>query len=95
MPATRRTCQYAGCNFGEDETAYTTMEGLQTHADVMKDLELHIAMTHAARGGDRGGAGPDVKPDKFPRPEITDLGVLFILLAVIQTCYPPHRAASS
>ena len=72
MPATRRTCQYAGCNFGEDGSAYITMEGLQTHADVMKDLELHIAMTHGARGGDRGGAGPEVKPDKFPRPEIND-----------------------
>ena len=74
-PATKRTCQYPGCTLGEEGGAYTTMEGLSTQELVLKDLELHISMAHAAPGAARGGSGAgqsDIKPDKFPRPEISD-----------------------
>ena len=77
-PATRRNCQYPGCNQGDDGGPYITMEGLSTQESVLKDLELHIAMGHATHGGGGGGGGGsreaagDVKPDKFPRPEISD-----------------------
>lgn len=43
-PATRRTCQYPGCNLGDDGAAYITMEGIQTQESVLKDLELHLSM---------------------------------------------------
>ena len=79
MPAAnRRTCQYPGCNLGEGGEAYTTIEGLPTQELVLKDLELHISMAHTVPGAARGGpgagqnAGSDIKPDKFPRPEISD-----------------------
>ena len=54
------------------------MEGLPTQELVLKDLELHISMAHTAPGAARGGSGAgqnsgsDFKPDKFPRPEISD-----------------------
>ena len=74
MPATRRACQYPGCTLGDAGAAYCTMEGLPTHEAVLRDLELHVSMAHAAHGGGGGGRGvaSDVKPDKFPRPEIAD-----------------------
>ena len=74
MPATRRSCQYPGCNLGDAGAAYCTMDGLSTHEAVLRDLELHVSMAHAAHGGGRGvrEVAPDVKPDKFPRPEISD-----------------------
>jgi len=74
-PATRRTCQCPGCNLGDGGAPYTTLEGLATQDSVLKDLELHISMAHSNRGGGGGPqavAGGDVKPDKFPRPEISD-----------------------
>ena len=78
-PATRRACQYPGCNLGESGGSYITMEGIQTQESVLKDLELHLSMAHVAHQGQgapgRGGGReiiPEVKPDKFPRPEISD-----------------------
>ena len=77
-PATRRTCQYPGCNLGDDGAAYITMEGIQTQESVLKDLELHLSMAHTGQGAHGGGAVgrreivPEVKPDKCPRPEISE-----------------------
>ena len=56
-PATRRTCQYPGCNLGDDGAAYITMEGIQTQESVLKDLELHLSMAHTGQGAHSGGAG--------------------------------------
>ena len=80
MVATRRHCQYPGCNLGESGTPYTTLEGLATQDSVLKDLELHITMIHAHPRAPHSGGGADhgaraageVRPDKFPRPEISD-----------------------
>ena len=77
-PATRRTCQVAGCNLGEGGTPYQTQEGLATQESVLKDLELHLSMAHSRGHGPGGGGGgvrdaaSDVKPDKFPQPVIDD-----------------------
>ena len=53
-----------------------TLDGLSTQEAVLKDLELHITMAHAPQGGGGGrgreAAAGEVKPDKFPRPEIAD-----------------------
>ena len=73
-PALKRTCQVAGCNFGEDGTAYTTLEGLSTQDSVLKDLELHLDMAHPGYSN-RNRTKEDSsesRPDRFPRPEITD-----------------------
>ena len=76
-PATARKCQYPGCNFGEDGGAYTTVDGLPTHELVFKDLELHVKMAHDPQKNSQvivkqESGHCDVKPDKFPRPEIAD-----------------------
>ena len=72
MPAaTRRTCQAQGCNLGEDGASYITQEGLDTHESVLRDLELHVFMAHSTRGPYQA-INNEVKPDKFPRPEIAD-----------------------
>ena len=75
-PATRRVCQWAGCTFGDSGGPYMTLEGLSTQEAVLKDLELHLAMAHGfgqgtAMGGQRD-TGSDIRPDKFPRPQIDD-----------------------
>ena len=51
-----------------------TQEGLSTQDSVLKDLELHITMTHSQlnRGSRGQNLEVDIKPDKFPRPEISD-----------------------
>ena len=51
-----------------------TLEGLSTQESVLKDLELHFNMAHGAGGAGGGARAPvsDIKPDKFPRPEIAD-----------------------
>ena len=72
MPATRRTCQWPGCASGEAGATYTTLEGLSTQDSVLKDLELHITMVHGVGGGGQRQVVSEVKPDKFPRPEIAD-----------------------
>ena len=78
MPATRRTCQVPGCTLGDAGAAYSTLDGLATQDSVLKDLELHLLMAHGIGHGAGGGGGgareaaSDVKPDKFPRPEISD-----------------------
>ena len=76
-PATRRTCQVVGCTLGEDGQPYKTLEGLSTQDAVLKDLELHCGMTHPNiyLGGNRGTSrqeNSDSRPDRFPRPVITD-----------------------
>ena len=75
-PAVRRTCQVPGCSAGEEGGAYTTLEGLSTQDSVLKDLELHISMVHpmltSTKAGTNKSDHTDAKPDKFPRPEITD-----------------------
>ena len=77
-PAARRTCQWTGCTLGDAGAPYTTLEGLATQESVLKDLELHLAMAHGFGQGHGGGhcevhrEVSEVKPDKFPRPEITD-----------------------
>ena len=71
MPAaTRRTCQAPGCSLGENGAPYITQDGLSTQESVLRDLELHVSMAHSNRGAYQ--ANNDVKPDKFPRPEIAD-----------------------
>ena len=51
-----------------------TQEGLSTKDSILKDLELHITMTHSQipRGSRGQNLEIDIKPDKFPRPEISD-----------------------
>ena len=80
-PAARRTCQCPGCALGDEGGPYVTLEGLATQESVLKDLELHLAMVHGIGHGAGGGGGgvvgggargADVKPDRFPRPEISD-----------------------
>ena len=71
-PAARRTCQCPGCSLGETGGPYITLDGLSTQESVLKDLELHIAMVHGVGGGGARAPVSDVKPDKFPRPEIAD-----------------------
>ena len=65
-----------GCSVGDDGGAYVTQDGLSTQDSVLKDLELHITMVHNMGTGGGGStareAGSDIKPDKFPRPEISD-----------------------
>ena len=76
MAPARRTCQWAGCSLGDAGAPYITLEGLSTQESVLKDLELHLAMAHGFGHGHGGGghreAVSEVKPDEFPRPEITD-----------------------
>ena len=73
MPAaTRRKCQFPGCNVGDDGEAYMTMEGLSTQDSVLKDLELHVTMAHKLNSDTAAPSKTDVRPDKFPRPEICD-----------------------
>ena len=75
-PATRRKCQVAGCNFGENNEPYITLDGLSTQDFVLKDLELHIQMAHPdsiARKGTNRPESTDSRPDRFPRPEISEL----------------------
>ena len=73
-PANRRTCQVAGCSSGEGGLAYTTMEGLHTQDSVIEDLKLHVAMAHPngmatiSTKTDKN----EPKPDRFPRPEISE-----------------------
>ena len=45
-PASRRTCQVAGCSSGNNGTAYMTMESLHTQDQVIEDLKLHLMMAH-------------------------------------------------
>ena len=77
-PAARRKCQRPGCTLGDDGGPYVTLDGLSTQESVLKDLELHLGMAHPPNvvGGGIGGgareAASEVKPDKFPRPEIGD-----------------------
>ena len=75
-PATRRTCLVEGCKFGEDGSPYITQEGLGTQDAVLKYLELHLKMVHENLGGSgnqtRRAESNDARPDRFPRPEITD-----------------------
>ena len=75
-PATRRICQVAGCNLGDDGSPYQTVEGLATKESVLKDIELHVTMAHPemfSRGqtSEKNEQG-DSKPDKFPRPELNE-----------------------
>ena len=70
MPETRRTCQWPGCASGEAGATYTTLEGLSTQDSVLK--ELHFTMVHGVGGGGQRQVVSEVKPDKFPRPEIAD-----------------------
>ena len=51
-----------------------TLEGLRTHESVLRDLELHCTMAHSHLGNARNDHGRDaeVRPDKFPRPKISD-----------------------
>jgi len=71
-PAVRRQCQVPGCSLGEGGEPYTTLEGLSSQENVLKDLELHFTMAHSGGAGRVQSQGSDVKPDKFPRPEIDD-----------------------
>ena len=75
-PALKRTCQVAGCNYGEGGGAYTTLEGLSTQDSVLKDLELHLEMAHPGNLSSRNNKNKedtqDSRPDRFPRPEVTD-----------------------
>ena len=73
-PASRRTCQVAGCFSGDNGTVYMTMEGLHTQDQVIEDLELHLMMAHpssmetSSSKIDRN----ETRPDRFPRPEISE-----------------------
>ena len=52
-----------------------TLEGLSTQEAVLKDLELHLAMVHGFGQVNSGAQRPpnsDIRPDKFPRPQIDD-----------------------
>ena len=74
-PATRRSCQWAGCCSGDSGEPYMTLEGLSTQEAVLKDLELHLAMVHGFGQVNSGAQRPpnsDIRPDKFPRPQIDD-----------------------
>ena len=74
-PATRRSCQVANCTFGENNGPYQTLEGLATQDAVLKDLELHFNMAHPNCGRNSSSIrqeGSESRPDKFPRPSITD-----------------------
>ena len=74
-PAARRTCQWPGCTSGEDQTPYMTLEGISTQESVLKDLELHLAMAHGfchVQGRGHSDNSSEIRPDKFPRPEIAD-----------------------
>ena len=74
-PASRRTCQVPGCESGAEKSAYMTQEGLATQDSVLKDLELHITMVHSQHLINRNNgknADSESRPEKFPRPEISD-----------------------
>ena len=75
-PATRRACLVEGCNFGANGSPYMTLEGLSTQDAVLKDLELHLHMVHSDLRGSRDTTvradSSEAKPDRYPRPEITD-----------------------
>ena len=73
-PATRRKCQVPGWSFGDDGGPYFTLEGLSSQESVLKDIELHITMAHSSMNIVRSGRERDIeiRPDKFPRPEISD-----------------------
>ena len=74
--ATRRTCMVDGCNLGQDGGPYMTLEGLPTHDAVLKDYELHIEVHRLGRSSKTNlsakSEGTDPRPDRFPRPEISD-----------------------
>ena len=75
-PASRRNCQVSGCSGGENGGPYCTLEGLSTQDLVLKDLELHLSMAHPDIGSNKASSRSDAgetRPDRFPRPEITDL----------------------
>ena len=61
-----------GCKSGEDGEPYFTMEGLSTQESVIKDLQLHLDMVHKRNDEKNKAEHADLKPDKFPRPEIAD-----------------------
>ena len=73
-PATRRTCLVEGCNLGLEGGPYMTLKGLPTHDTVLKDYELHIEVHRLARNSNSNtkSEGVDSRPDRFPRPEISD-----------------------
>ena len=52
------------------------MEGLSTQESVIKDLQLHIDMAHRFNSDNRDNRDrtehSELKPDRFPRPEIED-----------------------
>ena len=76
-PATRRKCQVAGCDHGDDGQPYLTLDGLSTQDSVLKDLELHINMAHPGsipgKNSERSADTLDNRPDRFPRPVISEL----------------------
>ena len=45
-PATRKYCDYPGCDRGPESGPYVTDEGIATRADVMADLNNHVRMAH-------------------------------------------------
>ena len=64
-----------GCNLGEEGGAYQTLEGLPTHEAVMKDMELHLEVHRILSGmcsTNTKTADTEPRPDRFPRPEISD-----------------------
>ena len=71
-PANPRKCQVPGCSSGPDGAAYWTMDGLSTQEHVLKDLELHVSMAHTLARKNIQNEVKEVRPDKFPRPEICD-----------------------
>ena len=71
-PAVRRSCQVPGCSSGEEGLPYTTLEGLATQDSVLKDLELHLSMVHPDRKTGGRNSNDDTRPEKFPRPEISE-----------------------
>ena len=76
-PATRRKCQVAGCDHGDDGQPYLTLDGLSTQDSVLKDLELNINMAHPGsipgKNSERSADTLDNRPDRFPRPVISEL----------------------